>query len=298
MPISTDDQDVRQRGAARVVEVHGDPRARGSRPARASARRASGAGWRRRSCRPARSGSSRARAARARAPPPCPGRRRPRTGSRTPSTRTRARAARRPARGRRCRGTRPASRAIVLFTFFLLCVSDADMNTATSFMPAASAASSPWRLGTSAEYTSPGLRVIRRDTSPPSASCGIHFGLTKLVISMARRPVSDSALMKLHLVVGRDHARLVLQAVARADLVQRDVRWQVVEHRCEFYHARQARPDARPGGRAIWAAACRNGRACACNPRLPCVPPRRAAPCPGDRRPAGRRARARAGSRR
>ena len=79
--------------------------------------------------------------------------------------------------------------------FFLLCVSDADMNTATSFIPAAIAASSPWRLGTSAEYTSPGLRTIRRDTSPPSASCGIHFGLTKLVISMARSPVSDSASM-------------------------------------------------------------------------------------------------------
>ncbi len=69
------------------------------------------------------------------------------------------------------------------------------MKTATSFMPDAIAASSPWRLGTSAEYTSPGLRTIRRDTSPPSASCGIHFGLTKLVISMARSPVSESASM-------------------------------------------------------------------------------------------------------
>ena len=79
--------------------------------------------------------------------------------------------------------------------FFLLCVSDADMNTATSFIPEAIAASSPWRLGTRAEYTSPGLRTIRRDTSAPSASWGIHFGLTKLVISMARSPVSDSASM-------------------------------------------------------------------------------------------------------
>ncbi len=33
--------------------------------------------------------------------------------------------------------------AIVLFTFFLLCVSDADMKTATSRIPAACAASSP-----------------------------------------------------------------------------------------------------------------------------------------------------------
>ncbi len=41
--------------------------------------------------------------------------------------------------------------AMVLLTFFLLCVSDADMKTATSFMPAAIAASSPCRFGTSAE---------------------------------------------------------------------------------------------------------------------------------------------------
>ena len=69
------------------------------------------------------------------------------------------------------------------------------MKTATSFMPAAIAASSPCRFGTSAEYASPGLRAIRRDTSPPSASWGIHFGFTKLVISMARSPVSESASM-------------------------------------------------------------------------------------------------------
>ena len=36
-------------------------------------------------------------------------------------------------------------------------------------------------------------RLPRRATSPPSASCGIHLGFTKLVISMARNPVSDSA---------------------------------------------------------------------------------------------------------
>src|SRR4051812_45734061 len=69
------------------------------------------------------------------------------------------------------------------------------MKTATSFMPDAIAASRPWRFGTSAEYARPGLRTIRRDTSPPSASCGIHFGFTKLVISMARSPVSESASM-------------------------------------------------------------------------------------------------------
>ena len=34
---------------------------------------------------------------------------------------------------------------------------------------------------------------MREATSTASASWGIHFGLTKLVTSMARRPVSDSA---------------------------------------------------------------------------------------------------------
>ena len=41
----------------------------------------------------------------------------------------------------------------------------------------------------------PGRRAMRRETSAPSASCGIQRGLTKLVISMAGRPVSDSASM-------------------------------------------------------------------------------------------------------
>ena len=40
---------------------------------------------------------------------------------------------------------------MVLFTFFLLWVSEADMNTATSFIPAVIAASRPCRFGTSAE---------------------------------------------------------------------------------------------------------------------------------------------------
>ena len=82
---------------------------------------------------------------------------------------------------------------MVLFTFFLLWVSDADRKTAISFIPAFSAASSPCRLGTSAEYTIPGLRLMRDATSTASASCGIHLGFTKLVISMAGRPVSDRA---------------------------------------------------------------------------------------------------------
>ena len=124
---------------------------------------------------------------------------------------------------------------MVLLMFFLLCVSDADMKTATSFMPAAIAASSPCRLGTSAEYDDArACARCRATTSPPSASCGIHFGLTKLVISMARRPVARQRVDERDLVVGRHEARLVLQAVARADLVERDVGWKLIEHRSDF----------------------------------------------------------------
>ena len=87
--------------------------------------------------------------------------------------------------------------AIVLFTFFLLCVSDADMKTAISFMPAASAVVEPLPVRHQrASRPMPGLRVMPRATSAASASCGIHFGDTKLVISMARRPVAESASMK------------------------------------------------------------------------------------------------------
>ena len=42
----------------------------------------------------------------------------------------------------------------------------------------------------------PLLAVAALALAAPSASWGIHFGLTKLVISMARRPVSESASMK------------------------------------------------------------------------------------------------------
>jgi hypothetical protein len=83
--------------------------------------------------------------------------------------------------------------AIVLLTFFLLWVSDADMNTAISRMPAASAVSSPRRFGTSALNRTPSRRPTPRATSELSASCGIHFGLTKLVISIADTPAAISA---------------------------------------------------------------------------------------------------------
>jgi hypothetical protein len=85
--------------------------------------------------------------------------------------------------------------AMVLLTFFLLCVSDADRKTAISFMPAASAASRPLRLGTRHENVTPGGGRSARATSLASASCGIHLGFTNEVISISRRPVRASASM-------------------------------------------------------------------------------------------------------
>ncbi len=84
---------------------------------------------------------------------------------------------------------------MVLLTLRLLWVSDADRNTAISRMPPSSADSSPRRLGTRAEKRTSGRRATWRATDTASASCGIHLGLTKLVISMAGRPVKDSESM-------------------------------------------------------------------------------------------------------
>ena len=78
---------------------------------------------------------------------------------------------------------------MVLLTFFLLCVSDADMKTATSRMPAAMRRVEPLLVGHQRRVDDARLaRDAPRDLAA-SASCGIHFGLTKLVISMARSPV-------------------------------------------------------------------------------------------------------------
>ena len=118
---------------------------------------------------------------------------------------------------------------MVLLTFFLLWVSDADRNTAISLMPAAMALSRPRRLGTRAENCTESRRLTPRATSDESASWGIHLGLTKLVISIRSRPVADRASIKA-IFFGRGHlAGLVLQAVARSDLVDRYPRGQLVE---------------------------------------------------------------------
>ncbi len=53
----------------------------------------------------------------------------------------------------------------------------------------------PVKLGVSVEYLTKGWRFIEFMTSIESASCGTHFGDTKLVTSMRVRPVADSLSM-------------------------------------------------------------------------------------------------------
>ena len=106
--------------------------------------------------------------------------------------------------------------AIVLFTFFLLCVSLALRKTAISRSPARARAPARARWGTSALKVTPGGRLHAcRATSSASASWGIHLGETKLVISMRARPAATSASMSRRLPSSGDERRLVLQAVAQ-----------------------------------------------------------------------------------
>ena len=88
---------------------------------------------------------------------------------------------------------------------------------------AASARSSPGRLGTSAVYRVAGRRVIRAKTSDASAICGTHFGLTNADTSITGQPGVAQAVDELDLVGRRDGGALVLQSVARADLDDGDL---------------------------------------------------------------------------
>jgi hypothetical protein len=64
--------------------------------------------------------------------------------------------------------------------------------------------------------------------SPASASWGTHLGCTKLVASTTGRPGRQQSPDELGLGLDRDDAALVLETVARADLVDRDALGQVV----------------------------------------------------------------------
>ncbi len=82
---------------------------------------------------------------------------------------------------------------MLLLVFLRLCVSLADMNTAISFNPAASARSKPLAFGTSAETVTPGGSTAAFTSWSASASCGTQRGETKLVSSMRVSPAAKSA---------------------------------------------------------------------------------------------------------
>ena len=156
---------------------------------------------RRRSCRRARSGSSPSRGAASRSRSTPPGRPRLRTGSPRPSRRSRARACPASRAGPMVSSNAASVSAIVLLMFFLLCVSLALMKTAISFIPASFARSRPRAFGQSALKATRGRADGARApstnsaSSSASASCGIHFGETKLVISIRASPAATSASM-------------------------------------------------------------------------------------------------------
>lgn len=85
--------------------------------------------------------------------------------------------------------------SIDLLTLARLCASLALRKTAISRRPTASARSRPRAFGHRALKVTPGSVAIVLASSSASASCGTHFGETKLVISIRRRPAATSAAM-------------------------------------------------------------------------------------------------------
>jgi hypothetical protein len=76
--------------------------------------------------------------------------------------------------------------------FLRLNASDAAVNTATSLAPTARARFVTLLVGHEHRIRDTGGAMDAAKTSLASASCGTHFGLTKLVASIVRSPVADS----------------------------------------------------------------------------------------------------------
>ncbi len=100
--------------------------------------------------------------------------------------------------------------------------------TATCRSPFSSARSRPRSLGTSTGSRERGVaevgRPARSTSSAASASCGTQRGCTKLVASTTGRPASSRRRTNSAFVAVGHQRRLVLQAVAGADLVDRHPR--------------------------------------------------------------------------
>ncbi len=80
--------------------------------------------------------------------------------------------------------------------------SEADANTATSSTPLATAASNPFRFGTSAWRVVPAAGRSRAMTSAVSAICGTQRGDTKLPTSIVRAPAASKPSIRATLVSG------------------------------------------------------------------------------------------------
>ena len=118
--------------------------------------------------------------------------------------------------------------AMLRFTFFLLCVSDALTKIATSekVSRTLSALSSPLLLGTSTISDTCSGTSMPRSTSTPSDSCGMTSGRTKLATSMRLQAGPGQPVDQVDLVGRGDGFRFVLESVARADLADIDMRRQ------------------------------------------------------------------------
>ena len=112
--------------------------------------------------------------------------------------------------------------SIERLTFLRLCVSDADRKKLISSKALAllQRVVEAALVGDQHRDRRRRRRALDRAPAPrsASASCGITSARTKLVTSSRRRPGARERVDQPHLVGGRDDLRLVLEAVARADL--------------------------------------------------------------------------------
>ena len=130
-------------------------------------------------------------------------------------------------RGRAPAPARLSDSSTERLTLWRLCVSDADRKTLISWKRSRSAqrvAPARARWGSARDSATSSGTSMRASTSAASASCGITSARTKLVDLEPLQPgARRAASISRDLVVGRDDLGLVLEAVARADLADRDV---------------------------------------------------------------------------
>ena len=163
---------------------------------------------------------------------PASDRRRPRRGSPTPSRRSRGRASRASRAGPMVvleGGERLGDRLVHVLP--VVGLARAERRRRSPAFPPRCARSRPLAFGQSALKRHPARRrfacVARRSSA--SASCGIHFGRDEARDLDALEPGSDERVDEAELAAERHRRPLVLQAVARRDLVDGDAVGQALE---------------------------------------------------------------------